>query len=255
MNASSLLLIRRSMVSTAMWSSNRIIPTVSSSISRTRRTFFASSTDHTNLLANAVVHRLDNSTDGVEDLTYILIPDGTDIELAKRVDKLHLARLKVTKSNVLIGAKAVQRSLGTISEVCEPLLMKALEDIRRSSESNNCSKPEALASLTGLTKWVIEGMEEKHDDIPFLKELTDYEAVKAVAMCTVKDGDNNKIYYEAQEGWTKLAQQFVKLQLSEEADLYKNVGGATLASIEIMADTSREGLMDAGGSMARFKFE
>ena len=65
-----------------------------------RRTFFASSTDHTTLLANAKVHMItnDGSGDKYGERSYILIPDGTDVDLALKVDKLHLARLKANKN-------------------------------------------------------------------------------------------------------------------------------------------------------------
>uniref|UniRef100_A0A7S3PWW3 Uncharacterized protein n=1 Tax=Chaetoceros debilis TaxID=122233 RepID=A0A7S3PWW3_9STRA len=119
------------------------------------RTFFASSTDHTTLLANAKVHMITNNGSGDKygERSYILIPDGTDVDLALKVDKLHLARLKANK-NLIYHAKVVQRSLGKPADVCTSLLEAALKDANSQGE-----QPIALASLTGLTKWVAGGIE------------------------------------------------------------------------------------------------
>lgn len=243
-----------------------------------RRTFFASSTDHTTLLANAKVHMIanDGSDDKYGERSYILIPDGTDVDLALKVDKLHLARLKASK-NFIYHAKVVQRSLGTPAEVCTSLLEAALKDAKSQGE-----QPIALASLSGLTQWVAGGIEKisnndnngdnssdegENSSIviqSLLKDLQSrdektFEAVKSIATGIPRPGHSvvgQGTYRDAEKGWRQLAHEFVTLGLSEESELYQiPSSGGVLDSIDYLADTSREGLMDAGGSMARFKFD
>ncbi len=218
-----------------------------------RRSFFASSTDHTTLLANATIHRIGDDAYG--ERTYILLPKGTDLDLALKVDKLHLARISANK-NYVYHAKVVQRSLGPIDMVCKPILEEALKDARSEKP-----QPVALASLEGLSKWVAKGFDGQNK-IPALEELrtTDekvFEAVKAIATGIPRPGHSvvgQGTYRDAEEGWKMIAQEFVSSGLSEESELYKANGGA-LDCIEHLADTSREGLMDSGGSMARFTFD
>jgi hypothetical protein len=79
-----------------------------------KRTFFASSTDHTSLLKNATVHRINitedpNNCESYGKRQYILIPNGTDLNLALKVDKLHLARISADR-NFIYGAKVLYRN-------------------------------------------------------------------------------------------------------------------------------------------------
>ena len=81
--------------------------------------FFASSTDHTRLLAEAEVHRWvvppdnNNSTSRTQ---YVLVANGMDLEMVKQVPQLHLARLFVTSDqSTMYGAKVVNRTLGDLS--------------------------------------------------------------------------------------------------------------------------------------------
>ena len=62
----------------------------------------------------AEVHRV--QVNDIPTYSYILIPDGTDLDLALKVDKIHLARLSV-QANCIFGSKVVQRSLGSHSHV------------------------------------------------------------------------------------------------------------------------------------------
>lgn len=218
-----------------------------------KRTFFASSTDHTNLVANAKVHLIGDDPYGKR--TYILLPDDTDLDLALKVDKLHLARLHANQ-NMIYGAQVVQRSLGTQSEVCKSLLDAALKDARLKGED-----PIAMASLEGFCKWIRSGIEGKVE-IDKLKEMKEndevsYEACKAIATGIPRPGHSvvgQGTYRDAEKGWVWLAHEFVDKELSSESELYKSNGG-TLQWIDTMADMSREGLIDSGGSMARFIFK
>ena len=247
-------------------------------LSTTRRTFFASSTDHTTLLENATIHCIpydvhqgissDSSGDEYYGLRqYVLIPNDTPLEVALKVDKLHLARLSADK-NIVFSPKVVQRTLGSPRDICQPLLQKALSVV--SSKGDTCF---AMASLDGLCKWTsnaiteIEGKNrsESHssdDDIKnvLLQWREDdeklYEAVKAIATGIPRPGHSvvgQGTYRDGQEGWAQLAEIFVKDELTEEMELYQNNGGK-LESIEHLADTTRDGLMYAGGAMARIRF-
>jgi hypothetical protein len=218
-----------------------------------KRTFFASSTDHTTLVANAKIHRVGDDKYGKR--TYILIPDGTDIDLALKVDKLHLGRIFADK-NYIYGAKVVQRSLGSHSDVCKRLLDMALEDSMSQGED-----PVALASLHGLSRWLVEGIEGKNE-IALLNELKNsdeksFEACKAIATGIPRAGHSvvgQGTYRDAESAWRNLANEYVvSLKMSDEANLYQE-NDAKLVGIDHLADTSKEGMMGAGGSMARFIF-
>ena len=229
------------------------------------RNFFASSTDHTTLLANAKAHRVILSTDNDtqdEESMYILIPEGTSLELALKVDKLHLARL-YTRGNLIYNPKVVQRSLGTTSHVCKPLLDMALQDIRKNENAT------AIASLAGLSKWISDDSVHQSSNNPILEFLfknnniqandiqKTYEAIKAIATGIPRPGHSvvgQGTYRDAQEGWVLLAKHFIHLGMSSDAELYKNSGGE-LSEILYLFDTSKEGLMGSGGSMARFTFQ
>lgn len=242
------------------------------SISSFSRTFFASSTDHTTLLSNATVHCIseaDNASSGSGLRQYILLPHGTPLDLAKKVDKLHLARL-YTNRNVIYGAKVVQRSLGTESDVCMPLLNAALDDFTSKGENDAV----ALASLEGLCKWVSnavvqneemqkdDGKNECEDKIHTtlaqwrVDNQTMYEAIKAIATGVPRPGHSvvgQGTYRDGEQGWKELAEMYIEDGMANEGMLYEK-GGGELNGIDHLADTSREGLTYAGGSMARFKF-
>jgi len=217
-----------------------------------KRTFFASSTDHTTLVTNAKVHRVGDDKYGKR--TYILIPDGTDIDLALKVDKLHLGRIFADK-NYIYGAKVVQRSLGSHSDVCKRLLDMALEDSKSQGED-----PVALASLDGLSRWIVGGIEGKNE-IAHLNELQasdekSFEACKSIATGIPRPGHSvvgQGTYRDAEIAWRSLATEYVTLKMSDEANLYQG-NDAQLVGIDHLADTSREAMMGAGGSMARFIF-
>jgi len=228
-----------------------------------KRDFFASSTDHSTLLSSATSHCILQGTDANGPRQYILIPDGTSLDLAKSVDKLHLARLSADGS-LIFDAKVVQRTLGSHSEVCKPLLDMALADA-----SSNGEQPRALASLDGLCKAVsdsINNVEKENGDSACsistilvtlrANDEVSYEAVKSIATGIPRTGHSvvgQGTYRDGEKGWKKLAEEYVSSGMSSEAQLYAANGG-TLMSIEYMADPSREGLMEAGGSVAKFQF-
>ena len=219
------------------------------------RSFFASSTDHTTLLSNATAHRVGDDDDGYGQRNYILVPHDTPLDLAIKVDKIQLARLSAHR-NVIYGAKVIQRTLGAPTHVCGELLDMALKDASSKGET-----PMAVASLQGLSKWVARGIRGE-EVINSLKEIEEtdegtYEAVKAIATGIPRPGHTvvgQGTYRDGKEAWSDIAEEYIKLGMSDEAELYRSKG-ATLVAIEHLADTSREGLVDAGGAMVRFQFK
>jgi len=243
---------------------SRTLDASSRKIGSLKRFFFASSTDHSTLLCNATSHRIlqdENNPNGAR--KYILVPDGTPLDLAKKVDKLHLARLSAD-GNLIFHAKVVQRSLGSHAYVCKPLLEMALMDA-----SFNGEVPQALASLEGMCKVIsdaiqLEGQEvdKIRSNIPSMLAALkannegSYEAIKSIATGIPRVGHSvvgQGTYRDGEEGWKELAKEYVSSGSSSEAQLYLTNGGK-LIGIEHLADTSREGLMDAGGSLAKFQF-
>jgi len=229
-----------------------------------KRFFFASSTDHSTLLSNATAHRiLQNESNPNGPRKYILVPDGTPLDLAKKVDKLHLARLSADGS-LIFHAKVVQRSLGSHAYVCKPLLDMALTDASSKGEA-----PQALASLEGLCKAISGAIQNEGQDVDkngsnissmlaVLKanDSGSYEAIKSIATGIPREGHSvvgQGTYRDGEQGWKELAKEYVSSGLSIEAQLYLTNGGK-LIGIEHLADMSREGLMDAGGSLAKFQF-
>ena len=95
-----------------------------------RRPFFASSTDHSDLLGTAEAHVA--TPDPASDpgaRKYFLVPHGTDLDLALRVDKLQLAWVH-SSGGVVHSARVLQRTLGDPADVCGRLVDMALADIR-----------------------------------------------------------------------------------------------------------------------------
>jgi hypothetical protein len=219
------------------------------------RSFFASSTDHTTLLSTATAHRIGGDEDGYGKRDYILVPHDTPLDLAIKVDKIQLARLSANQ-NVIYGAKVVQRTLGTPTHVCGELLDMALKDASSKGET-----PTAVVSLQGLSKWVSRGIEGDNliNSLEEVKETDEgtFEAVKAIATGIPRPGHSvvgQGTYRDGKEAWSDIAKEYLNLGMSDEAELYRSKG-ATLVAIEHLADTSREGLTDAGGAMARFQFQ
>ena len=246
-----------------------------------KRLFFASSTDHTTLLSNAQVHCINNNNNNTNNndnvsnqKLYILLPNDVSLDLAKKVNKLHLARLS-TNENIIFGAKVVQRTLGTESNVCKPLLDAALSDIISKEDDSAI----ALASLDGLCRWVAQAIEEnetkrsnngcetdneKEEGTKInavleqwrVSDQSMYEAVKAIATGVPRPGHSvvgQGTYRDGEKGWMELAKLYIEHDMSNEGLLYKS-GGGKLECIDHLANTSREALMYSGGAMARYSF-
>lgn len=220
------------------------------------RSFFASSTDHTTLLENAVIHRiLSNEGDDVYgSREYALIPQDIPVELAIKDSKLKLASIRANR-NIIFGAKVITKSIGDMQEVCGGLVDVALEDASSQGE-----QPQGLATLHGLSDWVVRGINEQ-EDIKVLTTLQErdpqtYEAVVAIATGVPRESHTvvgMGTFRDGQYGWGELAKEFVKRKLGDEVKLYESKGGE-LVAIEHLADHSEEYIKSAGGAMARFFF-
>ena len=215
------------------------------------RTFFASSTDHTTLVENAVIHRIGDAYGTRE---YVLVPADIPLELVKKEGKLKLASVYANK-NTIFGTKLVTRTLGSMEEVCGSLVDAALEDA-----SSQGQQPQGLAALNGLCDWVMKGIEGKEDievlDTLQAKDPVTYEAVVAIATGVPRESHTvvgMGTFRDGQFGWGELAKEFVHRKLGEEAALFESRGGE-LITIEHLADHSEIYMKSAGGAMAQFFF-
>jgi hypothetical protein len=202
-----------------------------------KRTFFASSTDFTQLLAEAEVHCFPQDDGSMQ---YVMAASGTDVDMVKKVPQLHLARLFVL-DKTLFGAKVVNRTLGSPSVVCEKLIDAALKDAGAGAR--------ARSTLHGLSEWVLKGIKEKKgiDAVSKLKEE------EIMALEAIAGGElDEKGYALGKDGWEKVAREYVEKGNGGEAMLYVSKGGK-LVSFEHLADTS--GFANtSGGAMAVFSF-
>jgi hypothetical protein len=204
------------------------------------RTFFASSTDHTKLLQEAQVHRLDERG-GMK--RYVMAAEGMDLETVKKVPQLHLARLD-RKDAIIFGAKVINRTLGTPVEVCGRLVDAAIQDIN--SDSGGA---QARGTLHGLSAWVIKGIEKK---VP-IQTLVDLPPSELQAVELIAHGEAGADAYDAGRlSWEKLVREFLDADLGSEAALYRSKGGK-LVAVEHHADVS-EYADTSAGSMAVFSF-
>ena len=135
---------------------------------------------------------------------------------------------------------------------CGRLLDVALEDCGSLGD-----QPQAVASLSGLCKWVASSLETE-DALRKLKEddPVAFEAVKAVATGVPREGHTvvgEGTYRDAEQGWRLLAREFINQGLCREANLFFSRQGK-ITDVEHMADKNQAYLRTAGGAMARFFF-
>jgi hypothetical protein len=228
---------------------NEALPIVVPSII-TKRPFFASSTDHTTLLQNAEVHRLlvgqavGGGRDAPPQYQYVLVAQGTEVGLVQKVPQLHLARLWWDPStNTIYGAKVVNRTLGSIPEVCPRLLDAALKDaIKASSAERSTFSIQGRSTLHGLSEWVLQQNRDSNNH-----KHKDEEKVPAMA----RGGEFKKDEYDQAE-WERVATKFVHNGQSVESNLYQSRGGV-LSHIEHHCDTS-DFASSSRGAMAVFQF-
>jgi hypothetical protein len=177
--------------------------------------------------------------------------------------------------NVVFGAKKLSSSssssstddLPLLSTLCEPLLIRALEDCYSNGE-----QPQALSALHGLTAYVrqcLDGQlespalqemllleEEKDDNNDATTNKIQYEAVRAIATGLPRPGHTvvgPGTHRDAGLSWAALAREYIQQGRCDECVLYHSQGGA-LVDIELLADTQTDYLQSAGGAMARFFF-
>lgn len=214
-----------------------------------KRSFFASSTDHTRLLQDAEVHRLPHGNDGTTQ--YVMVAAGSETEMVKKVPQLHLARLYVTH-DCLHGAKVINKTLGHMEDVCGKLVDAALADIPG-------QHAKARSNLHGLSPWVLKGASgdpnSDHTSMVALRGYSpqDRDAVAAIATARYPWSYDDELVYDAgKDLWEQCAREFIKQKHSHEAELYKSKG-AKLDKIEHRADKS-DYASTCGGAMAFFKF-
>lgn len=179
-----------------------------------RRSFFASSTDHTRLLKESEIHCLPQTRGNN---LYVLAAGGMDKDVVQKVPQLHLARIYLD-GNKIYGAKVVNKTLGDIPHVCGRLLDAAMKN----------GGTEAHSTLHGLSEWVL-----KRDENPEL--ITE--------IC-----NGSMANYDA-AAWEPLALDFAQSGLAEEANLYLAKEAAKLIRIEHQADET-EFANTSGGAMA-----
>jgi hypothetical protein len=209
-----------------------------SSVARqiSKRTFFASSTDHTRLLSDSQVFRLPQE-DGI--LLYALAAGGSDADIVRKVPQLHLARLFVdSQQQHMWGAKVVNRTLGSLPKVCDKLVDAALQDLKRPVL--------AKSTLHGLSDWVLTVMDKKESSAMQSFDPETLEAVTAVAR-------NQATAQYPKDAWEILAKDFLRHSSEGESALYQ-AKGATLVEIQHQVDTT-EFSDTCAGAMALFEFK
>jgi hypothetical protein len=222
-----------------MITARRIFTPVSAAEMRHRvRSFFASSTDHTRLLAESEVHRL---TSGETETQYILAPGGTSWEIVQKVPPLHLARLTVRNNETIMNAKVVTRTLGNAETVCQKLLAAALSDIAKLS-----SKPaQALSTIHGVSSWAEKSFQSE--------DPAELDVVRKIA-----SGDLSTLRQQMDQSiWEKVCRAYLSnasscIRPEDEVLLYlKN--GAKIIGIEHLADVG-DYADQCGGAMAVLEF-
>lgn len=233
-----------------------------------RRAFsFKSKSD---FFPDAVVHARGDLPYGSRE--YILLPPYASLEDLADEENSHLklASLQAHR-NVIFGAETYsQKKLGSSTDddddiavkptlllACMPLLDAALVDASEEGE-----QPQALSTLHGLSVWAASSLLGRTPSKAVKKMQQDpekavaLEAALAIATGIPRPGHSvvgQGTYRDGAAAWEELAKEYVRLNLSEECQLYQ-ARGAELVGIELLADTSPDYMRSAGGSMARLFF-
>lgn len=216
-----------------------------------RRTFFASTTDHTTLLQTSEIHCLSKENSKKQ---YVLAAKGMDTEKVKSIPYLHLGRIWLdSDGKTIYGAKVVNKTLGDIKDVCGRLLDAAIQDAGDGAKG--------LSTLHGLSEWV-EGCVK--NDLDFDDDNTGTKMVKDLiiglndserkAVMSIINGDTSAdVYDRGKSVWEILAREYVSQGLGKEAVLYQSKGGV-LHQIEHLVDNT-EYANTSGGAMAIFSLQ
>lgn len=195
------------------------------------------------------VHR--RGDDGYGSREYMLLPPNATPEDAVNDGSINVAAL-LAHRNIVFGARSFQGF--ALQEVCPPLVDMAVRDAGENGE-----QPQAIASLSGLCSWVEACLESKESlELESLRSMDPnaFEAVKAIATGVPRKGHSvvgAGTYRDGEDGWKKLATEYVERDLAEEASLYRSLG-ARVVGIEHLADRNPEYLSSAGGAMVRLFF-
>ena len=197
-------------------------------------------------LDRSIVHR--RGDDHYGSRQYILLPPFVTMAQFKAEPTIAYGSIFAHR-NVVFGAQTVHEDM---LMACGRLLDVALEDC-----GSVGGQPQAVASLAGLCKWVVNGLETEDILLQLKKDdIVSFDAVKAVATGVPREGHSVLgvgTYRDAERGWMLVATEFVKKGYCKEANLFISRQGE-LTDIEHMADKSEAYLRTAGGTMARFFF-
>lgn len=218
------------------------------------------------ILEHYRIHRREKEGSNGLSREYLLLPPDIYVPHVIQDPSLPAAALFAHR-NILFGARSFHGY--DMSDVCLPLVRAALEE---SETVEHGQQPQAVASLNGLSEWVVRCLENDGyegsqtlihlagdhttDDDQRKQNLISLEAVRAVATGVPRPGHSvvgQGTYRDGQEAWMKLASEFVGLGLSEEVNLYGKQGG-NVVNIEHLADRSPDNMKNAGGAMARLFF-
>lgn len=239
--------VRRPAQQAVLRSYNKALHGSHHSIPSTRRTFFASSTDHSTLLQTAEIHKLQEHQSNSDHCQYVMVAEGMDADMVQKVPQLHLARL-FRNGTTLFGAKVVNSTLGAPKEVCGRLVDAALEDIPTSTTI------QAKSSLRGLSEWVQKGLvvDDGGTSIAALSSFNEEQikAIQAGFLAYNKSNIDNALFELGKQSWEDLAHEFLTRELGDEAALYQSKGFA-LPEIIHHADES-DYASSSGGAMALF---
>lgn len=214
------------------------------------------------ILEHYRIHRREKEGTHGSSREYLLLPPDAYVPQVIQDPSLPAAAL-FAHSNVLFGARSFHGY--DMSDVCLPLVKAAIEEAEMMEQGQ---QPQAVASLKGLSAWVTGCFENKNEVSETLIRLqqeangngdgnsVSLEAVRAMATGVPRPGHSvvgQGTFRDGQEAWKELAKEYVKLGLSEEANLYEKKGG-NLVNIEHLADQSPDNMKTAGGAMARLFF-
>jgi hypothetical protein len=233
-----------------------------------RRAFSAKS----DFFPDAIVHARGDLPYGSRE--YVLLPPYVSLEdLADEGNShLKLASLQAHR-NLIFGAMTysqkkvhspkdddddiVQTKKPSLLSACMPLLDAAMVDASEEGE-----QPQAVSTLHGLSVWAASALLGKTDSKAVQKMQQDpemavaLEAALSIATGIPRAGHSvvgQGTYRDGAAAWEELAKEYVRLQRSEECQLYQ-ARGAELVGIELLADTSPDYMRSAGGAMARLFF-
>uniref|UniRef100_A0A7S4AXS9 Uncharacterized protein n=1 Tax=Pseudo-nitzschia australis TaxID=44445 RepID=A0A7S4AXS9_9STRA len=218
------------------------------------------------ILEHYRIHRREKEGGNGLSREYLLLPPDVYVPQVIQDPNLPAAALFAHR-NILFGARSFHGY--DMVDVCLPLVRAALEE---SEIVEHGQQPQAVASLNGLSEWVVKCLEnDRYEGSQTLKRLAEHdvtsdddgkgisvslEAVRAIATGVPRPGHSvvgQGTFRDGEDAWKELAKEFSGLGLSKEINLYEKQGG-NLINIEHLANRSPDNMKSAGGAMARLFF-